>query len=82
MTKAENRKRPWTHWLWPIRWRPLLDAWVDVGLLQIQTGIWRYQWHQDSIDYLILEIRLLRKWGFRLRLYDTGIRRIEHNVES
>lgn len=69
----------WTHRIWPLRWRPLLDAWLDVGLFQIQTGVWREQWHMDAVDYLILEVRLLRKWGFRFRLYDTAMRRTEHS---
>jgi hypothetical protein len=67
--------RPWTYWLWPVRWRPLLDAWIDVGLFQIQTAIWREQLYMDAFEYLIVEFRLLRKWGFRLRLYDTAERR-------
>jgi hypothetical protein len=81
MTKCaistETTRRPWTYWLWPVRWRPLLDAWIDVGLFQIQTGVWREAWHNDCVDYLILEFRLLRKWGFRLRLYDTAMRKTE-----
>ena len=71
------KKRPWTYWLWPVRWRPLLDAWIDVGLFQIETGIWREQWHQDARDYLVLQVRILRRWGFRIRLYDTAIRSME-----
>lgn len=58
-------------------WRPLLDFWVDIYLLQIQTSIWREVWHQDHTEYLILEIRVLRKWGFRIRLYDTALRQMQ-----
>jgi len=56
-------------WDWP-----LLDAWFDCGLLQVQTAVWRTAWHQDCRDYVILDVHILRKWGFRFRLYDTGMR--------
>lgn len=72
-----TEKKAWTHWLWPLRWRPLLDAWLDIGLLQIQTVVWRDAIWNDCTDYLILDIRLLRKWGFRVRLYDTAMRRMD-----
>ncbi len=66
-----------THRLWPVKWRPLLDIWVDIGFLRMQTSIWRDHWSADATDYLFLEIRLLEKWGFRIRLYDTEIRSAE-----
>ena len=63
--------------IWPLPYRPMLDAWVDIGLLQIATAVWREAIWNDSTDYLYLEIRVLRKWGFRVRLYDTAMRRME-----
>lgn len=61
-----------------MRWDwPLLDAWLDCGLFQIQTGIWRVAWNMDCRDYVILEFRVLRKWGLRFRLYDTGMRMMQ-----
>lgn len=56
-------------WDWP-----LLDAWLDCGLFQIQTALWRTAWHSDSRDYVVLEFRILRKWGLRFRLYDASFR--------
>ena len=35
-------------------------------------------WNMDSVEYLILEIKMLNKYGFRIRLYDTGIRRMQN----
>ena len=75
--KPTLNKKPLTHWFWPLRWRPLLDAWVDIGLLQVQTSVWREQFNFDGIDYMIVEVRILRKWGFRFCLYDTSMRRID-----
>lgn len=66
--------KPWTHRLWPLKWRPLLDVWIDVGLLQIQTSLWRDNLNFDGREYVIVDARLLRKWGFRFRLYDTAMR--------
>ena len=68
---------PWTHRIWPPKYRPMLDAWLDIGLLQVGTAVWREAIWNDSTDYLYLEFSVLRKWGFRLRLYDTAMRRIE-----
>jgi hypothetical protein len=56
---------------------PYLDAWFDCWLFQVQTVLWRTRWDTDCRDYVILEFRILRKWGFRLRLYDTGMRIFE-----
>jgi hypothetical protein len=61
---------------------PYLDAWFDCWLIQIQTAIWRTAWHSDCRDYVILDCRILRKWGFRFRLYDTGIRMFERNARK
>ena len=58
---------------------PYLDAWFDCGLFQMQTAIWRTSWHSDCKDYVILEFRILRKWGFRIRLYETAMRIMERN---
>lgn len=63
--------------VWPLRWRPLLDCWIDVYLFQLNTAVWRENWNSYSTDYLIVEGRVLRKWGFRFRLYDTAMRRME-----
>lgn len=62
-------------WQWP-----LLDAWLDCGLFQIQTAVWRTCWNQDAREYLILEFRILRKWGLRFRLYDTGMRMFQRSA--
>lgn len=70
-------KKPWTYRLWPLKWRPMLDCWLDIGLLQISTAVWREAIWNDCKDYLYLEIRVLRTWGFRIRLYDTAMRRME-----
>ena len=56
---------------------PYLDAWFDCGLFQAQTAIWRTAWHTDCKEYVVLEFRILRKWAFRVRLYDTGMRMME-----
>ena len=56
---------------------PYLDAWFDCGLFQAQTAIWRTAWNTDCKEYVVLEFRVLRKWGFRIRLYDTGMRMME-----
>lgn len=56
---------------------PYLDAWFDCGLFQIQTGLWRKSFNADCMEYTVLEFRILRKWGFRLRLYDTSMRIFE-----
>lgn len=53
---------------------PYLDVWFDCWLFQLQTAIWRTAWHIDCREYVILEFRILRKWGFRVRLYETGLR--------
>lgn len=73
-SSPESIRKRWTYWLWPLRWRPLLDFWIDIGLLQVSTALWREAIWNDSRDYLFLEVRLLRKWGFRVRLYDTAMR--------
>lgn len=67
----------WTHRLWPIRWRPLLDIWVDVYFVQVRTALFRENINFDSIEYLALQVTTVHKWGFKIRLYDTGIRRME-----
>lgn len=59
---------------------PYLDAWFDCGLFQIQTALWRTAWHTDSREYVILDFRILRKWGLRFRLYDTSLRIMERNA--
>lgn len=56
---------------------PYIDAWLDCWLFQIQTALWRKSWHSDCMEYVVLEFRILRKWGFRLRLWDTSIRMFE-----
>lgn len=61
-------------------WKPLLDLWIDVWLLQVRTCVMCELLNCDAIEYLFLEFRVLRKWGFRVRLYDTGIRRMERHV--
>jgi hypothetical protein len=63
--------------LWPLKWRPLLDAWVDVGLFQIETAIWREQYGSNTQDYIIVQFYLLRKWGFHFRLYQTAERIVD-----
>lgn len=75
---GHSAKRPWTYWLWPLRWRPLLDLWVDVGLLQVSTNAMSRQVNMDAVLYLSLRITLLHKWGFHVRLYDTGLRQMEN----
>ncbi len=63
--------------IWPPKWRPMFDAWIDIGILQVATAVWREAIWNDCTDYLFLEIRVLRKWGFRIRLYDTAQRRMD-----
>ena len=76
MTSANSQTAiPWTHRIWPPKYRPMLDAWLDIGLLQISTAVWREAIYNDCTDYLYLEFRVLRKWGFRVRLYDPAMRR-------
>lgn len=70
------------HKLWPLKWRPLLDCWCDIYLLQFQTAIWREAFYNDCTDYVYVEGRVLRKWGFRFRLYDTAMRRLENGRTS
>ena len=81
MASTLNRCADWLKNLpariWPLKYRPMLDAWVDIGILQIATAVWREAIWNDCTDYLYLEIRVLRKWGFRVRLYDTAMRRAE-----
>jgi hypothetical protein len=60
-----------------IKWRPVLELWVDIHFLQIATAVLREQIQDDVIEYVLLDVRVFRKWGFRIRLYDTWVRRME-----
>lgn len=81
MAPTLNRVAQWFKALpakvWPLKFRPMFEAWVDIWLLQVSTAVWRETIWNDCTDYLYLEIRVLRKWGFRVRLYDTAMRRME-----
>ena len=58
-------------------WRPLLSIWVDVFFLQIETSLWRDNINCDAVEYLSLGVTFFHKWGFRIRLYDTGLRQLQ-----
>ena len=32
------------------------------------------------MDYVTVEVRILRKWGFRVRLYETSIRIVDRGT--
>jgi hypothetical protein len=55
-------------------WRPLLHIWVDIFILQIETSFYRNNINSDAVEYCCLGITFFHKWGFRIRLYDTGLR--------
>ncbi len=59
-----------------IEW-PYLDAWIDIGWFQAHTALWRKAVYNDCMDYLVLEVRIARKWGFRFRLWDSYMRMFE-----
>ena len=61
---------------------PYLDFWLDCWLIQIKTSLWRTSWGTDTREYIVLDIRIFREWGFRIRLYETSMRLLERSAKS
>ena len=54
------------------RWKnylPYLDLWVDFGILQVRTDIMCKNIMNDTFEYLVISVRVMRKWGFEFKLY-------------
>ena len=48
---------------------PYLDLWLDIGLLQIQTELLTERYEEFSRVYIGMRITVLKRWGWRFRLY-------------
>lgn len=51
------------------QWLPYLDLWLDIGLLQVQTELWNFDYQRMVHTRINLSVKLFRKWGFRFKLY-------------
>lgn len=54
------------------RWKsylPYLDLWIDLGVLQVRTDVMCENMMNQTFEYILISVTVMRKWGFRLKLY-------------
>lgn len=67
---ALKKQRKFSAWVRHLRTHPpYLDFWLDIGLLRIRTELMNERCENRTRVYISLEIKILRKWGWRFRLY-------------
>jgi hypothetical protein len=53
--------------------RPELELYINLGIMRLQTALWRDALHMDCRDYVMVFFEF---WGyelFRFRIYETGM---------
>lgn len=51
------------------KYLPYVDLWVDLGVLQVMTDIMYENIMNQTFEYLVISVTVMRRWGFRFKLY-------------
>ena len=51
------------------KYLPYVDLWVDLGVLKVMTDIMYENIMNQTFEYLVISVTVMRRWGFRFKLY-------------